>query len=85
MLLAGPNLKVVPVTIHLSLKDAIGVLTTEEIARTLEITINSLKFDYGISHPRIAVSALTPMQARAATWVERKSTLSAPPSTGFQT
>ena len=32
MLLASPNLKVVPVTIHLSLKDAIGVLTTEEIA-----------------------------------------------------
>ena len=60
MLLVGPNLKVVPVTIHLSLKDAIRVLTTEEIARTLEITINSLKFDYGISHPRIAVSGLNP-------------------------
>ena len=60
MLLVGPNLKVVPVTIHLSLRDAIGALTTEEIVRTLEITINSLKFDYGISHPRIAVSGLNP-------------------------
>ena len=60
MLLASPNLKVVPVTIHLSLRDAIGALTTEEIVRTLEITINSLKFDYGISHPRIAVSGLNP-------------------------
>ncbi|MEE2997894.1 MAG: 4-hydroxythreonine-4-phosphate dehydrogenase PdxA [Pseudomonadota bacterium] len=60
MLLAGPNLKVVPVTIHLSLKDAISALTTNEIVRTLEITIASLRYDFGIPHPRIAVSGLNP-------------------------
>jgi 4-hydroxythreonine-4-phosphate dehydrogenase len=60
MLLAGPSVKVVPVTIHLSLKDAIAALTTDEIVRTLKITIDSLKSDFGISRPRIAVSGLNP-------------------------
>ncbi len=60
MLLAGPNLKVVPVTIHLSLKDSIEALTIDEIVRTLEVTISSLKYDFGIQHPRVAVSGLNP-------------------------
>lgn len=60
MLLAGPNLKVVPVTIHLSLKDAIAALTEDEIVRTLNVTIASLKSDFGIARPRVAVSGLNP-------------------------
>ena len=60
MLLAGPSLKVVPVTIHLSLKDAIAGLSTQKIVHTLETTIASLKTDFGISRPRIAVSGLNP-------------------------
>ena len=60
MLLAGLSLKVVPVTIHLSLKDAIAALTADEIVRTLEITIASLKKDFGIQRPRVAVSGLNP-------------------------
>jgi 4-hydroxythreonine-4-phosphate dehydrogenase len=60
MLLAGPHLKVVPVTIHLSLKDAIAALTGDEIVRTLKTTISSMKTDFGIGHPRIAVSGLNP-------------------------
>ena len=60
MLLAGPNLKVVPVTIHLSLKDAIAALTQDEIVRTLDVTIASLRSDFGIARPRVAVSGLNP-------------------------
>ena len=60
MLLAGPSLKVVPVTIHLSLRDAIARLSTQKIVHTLEVTIASLKTDFGIPHPRIAVSGLNP-------------------------
>ena len=60
MLLAGPNLKVVPVTIHLSLKDAVIALTRDEIVRTLKTTIAALKSDFGIDTPRIAVSGLNP-------------------------
>jgi 4-hydroxythreonine-4-phosphate dehydrogenase len=60
MLLAGPNLKVVPVTIHLSLKDAIAALTREEIVRTLKTTVAALISDFGIMTPRVAVSGLNP-------------------------
>ena len=60
MLLAGPSLKVVPVTIHLSLKDAVTALTRDEIARTLRTTIAALKSDFGIGTPRVAVSGLNP-------------------------
>ena len=42
MLLVGPSLTVVPVTIHLSLREAIAALTTEEIVRTLRITAASM-------------------------------------------
>lgn len=60
MLLAGPNLKVVPVTIHLSVKDAVAALTKDEIVRTLKTTIASLQSDFGITAPRVAVSGLNP-------------------------
>ena len=65
MLLAGPHLKVVPVTIHLSLKDAIAALTEDEIARTLEVTRTAMKTDFGIAEPRIAVSGLNPHAGEA--------------------
>ena len=60
MLLVGPNLRVVPVTIHLALAEAIRALTTEEIVRTLRITAESMRRDFGIASPRIAVSGLNP-------------------------
>ena len=60
MILVGPSLKVVPVTIHLSLRDAIDALTVDEIVRTLNLTVASLQSDFGIAHPRVAVSGLNP-------------------------
>lgn len=60
MLLAGPHLKVVPVTIHLSLRDAIAALSEAEIFRTLSVTHEAMRRDFGISSPRIAVSGLNP-------------------------
>jgi 4-hydroxythreonine-4-phosphate dehydrogenase len=65
MLLAGPNLKVVPVTIHLSLKDAVAALTRDEIVRTLKTTIAALRSDFGIETPRVAVSGLNPHAGEA--------------------
>lgn len=65
MLLAGPSLKVVPVTIHLSVKDAVAALTRAEIVRTLKIVDASLRTDFGIDAPRIAVSGLNPHAGEA--------------------
>lgn len=60
MLLASPDLKVVPVTIHQSLRDAIAGLTSEAIVETARIVDRGLKRDFGIEAPRLALAGVNP-------------------------
>jgi 4-hydroxythreonine-4-phosphate dehydrogenase len=60
MLLASPTLNVVPVTIHIPLKDVPGRLTSELILATIEITAKDLGRYFGLPRPRLAVSGLNP-------------------------
>jgi 4-hydroxythreonine-4-phosphate dehydrogenase len=60
MMLASPALKVVPVTIHVPLKDVPGVLTKDLILATIEITAGDLGRYFGLKRPRLAVSGLNP-------------------------
>ena len=60
MMLASPALRVVPVTVHVSLARAIATLTTDAIVTDAEITANALRADFGIDHPRLAIAGLNP-------------------------
>lgn len=60
MMLACPGLRVVPVTIHVSLKDAIASLTTGLIVEMGRITAEGLRRDFGIDRPRLAIAGLNP-------------------------
>jgi 4-hydroxythreonine-4-phosphate dehydrogenase len=60
MMLWSPALAVVPVTIHLSLRDAISQLSTDLIVTTARIVVADLKVRFGIAHPRLALSGLNP-------------------------
>lgn len=60
MMIAGPELMVVPVTIHIPLKDVPEALTVELIVETARITAADLKMRFGISHPRLALCGLNP-------------------------
>ncbi len=60
MMLWSPVLAVVPVTIHLALRQAIGQLSTDLIVSTARITVASLKARFGVARPRLAVSGLNP-------------------------
>jgi 4-hydroxythreonine-4-phosphate dehydrogenase len=60
MMLAGAGLRVVPVTIHVSLRSALDSLTTDAIIVTGRILADSLRGDFGIVRPRIAVAGLNP-------------------------
>ncbi len=60
MLLASPMLRVVPVTIHMSLAEAIATLSTDLIVETARITHRALARDFGIPHPRLALCGLNP-------------------------
>ncbi|GCD75777.1 pyridoxal phosphate biosynthetic protein PdxA [Acetobacter pasteurianus NBRC 3299] len=60
MMLAGPSLKVVPVTVHVSLRHALEQLNTELIIKTARTVADGLKRDFGLKSPRIAVAGLNP-------------------------
>ena len=60
MMLASPELKVVPVTIHVALAEVPALLTTDLISATIKTTFKSLQSDFGIAAPRIAVAGLNP-------------------------
>lgn len=60
MMLAGPSLRVVPVTVHVALRDVPGLLTAQLIRNRAAITAAALTRDYGIARPRLAIAGLNP-------------------------
>jgi len=60
MMIAGPELMVVPVTIHIPLKEVPTALTTEFIVETAEIAAADLKNRFGFASPRLALCGLNP-------------------------
>ena len=59
MMLANDELRVILVTIHVSLRDAIDLVTEESVFRTIELAHRAGKA-YGIAAPRVAVAGLNP-------------------------
>lgn len=60
MMLAAPDLKVVPVTIHIPLKDVALKLDAALLTKTIKILNQALIQDFGIETPKIAVAGLNP-------------------------
>ncbi|MGE3690145.1 MAG: 4-hydroxythreonine-4-phosphate dehydrogenase PdxA [Novosphingobium sp.] len=60
MMLAGPSLRTVPVTIHIPLSQVSSQLTSAAIERRGRIAAMGLMRDFGIASPRLAVCALNP-------------------------
>lgn len=60
MMLAGPELRVVPITIHVPLRAVPDLLTVDLIVETAIITANALRSQFGIAEPRLALAGLNP-------------------------
>lgn len=60
MMLWSPMLAVVPVTIHLSLRDAIDRLSADLIVATARIVAKDMQTYFGLSKPRLAFAGLNP-------------------------
>ena len=60
MMLWSPELAVVPVTIHVSLRDAIDQLNGPLITATARIVVGDMKARFGIQRPRLAIAGLNP-------------------------
>ena len=60
MMLWSPELAVVPVTIHLPLKEVVAKLTGDLVVETGRIVARDLRDRFGIARPRLAVAGLNP-------------------------
>jgi 4-hydroxythreonine-4-phosphate dehydrogenase len=60
MMLAGPELKAVPVTIHIPIHDVAASLTTPLIVETARIVATELRTRFAKPAPRLAVAGLNP-------------------------
>jgi len=60
MMLAGPGLRVVPLTIHIALSQVPARITKPALVETGEIVLAALKRDFAIAEPRLAISGLNP-------------------------
>ena len=60
MMLAGPSLRVVPLTTHVPLRAVPGLLTAALIVRKARIVAADLARLFGIDEPRLAVAGLNP-------------------------
>ncbi|MGB7374017.1 4-hydroxythreonine-4-phosphate dehydrogenase PdxA [Pontixanthobacter sp.] len=60
MMLAGPQLRAIPLTVHCALADVAGMITTDRIVHRATIADAALRRDFGIKHPHIAIAGLNP-------------------------
>ena len=60
MMLAGPSVRTVPLTIHVALADVPTRLTRQLILSRARVVHAALKRDFGIAAPRLAVTGLNP-------------------------
>nr|WP_262312828.1 MULTISPECIES: 4-hydroxythreonine-4-phosphate dehydrogenase PdxA [Acidiphilium] len=78
MMLVSPGLRVVPVTVHVSLRRAIETLTTEAIITAGRITHVALIRDFGIASPRLAVAGLNPHASEGGAMGDEEARIIAP-------
>jgi 4-hydroxythreonine-4-phosphate dehydrogenase len=60
MMLAGPTLRVVPVTTHVPLAEVSALLTVDLIVAKARVTARGLTRNFGIEHPRLALAGFNP-------------------------
>lgn len=60
MMLAGPDLRVVPMTTHIPLAMVLDHLDDRLITQRVTVTVKGLQRDFGISNPRVAIAGFNP-------------------------
>jgi 4-hydroxythreonine-4-phosphate dehydrogenase len=78
MMLWSPELAVVPVTIHLPLRDIFKQLSSELVVETGRIVAHDLAARFAIPHPRLAIAGLNPHAGEAGTLGEEDRAIVAP-------
>ena len=67
MMLVSPQMRVVPVTVHIPIADVASTLSTQSIIHAGRVTAQSLRNDFQIARPRLAVAGLNPHSGEGGT------------------
>jgi len=78
MMLWSPELAVVPVTIHLPLREIFAHLSTELVVETGRIVARDLSARFRLPHPRLVVAGLNPHAGENGAFGEEDRTIVAP-------
>ena len=78
MMLWSPELAVVPVTIHLPLREVFKQLSSELVVETGRIVARDLVTRFGLAHPRLAIAGLNPHAGEEGTLGEEDRAIVAP-------
>ena len=78
MLLWSPKLAVVPITIHIALKDVFAHLTSDLVVKTARIVVRDYAKGFGIARPRLAIAGLNPHAGEDGTMGKEDATVLAP-------
>lgn len=78
MMLWSPALAVVPVTIHVSLREALAQLSSNLIVTTARIVVAGLQNRFGLKNPRLAMSGLNPHAGEDGSLGTEENTIVAP-------
>jgi 4-hydroxythreonine-4-phosphate dehydrogenase len=60
MMLAGPSLRTVPLTVHCALSEVPDRITQDLILRRCRIVDAAMRSDFGMARPRLAIAGLNP-------------------------
>ncbi|WP_407641217.1 4-hydroxythreonine-4-phosphate dehydrogenase PdxA [Aurantiacibacter spongiae] len=78
MMLAGPSLRTVPMTVHCALADVPARLSSELIVTRSRIVARALTTDFGIARPRLAIAGLNPHAGEDGRMGSEEATIIAP-------
>jgi len=84
MMLAGPSLRTVPLTVHVALAEVSALLSSDLIIQKARIVAAGLQRDFGIAAPRLAIAALNPHAGEGGQFGDEEARIIAPAIAALQ-
>lgn len=84
MMLVGPSLRTVPLTVHVALAEVPQLLSAELIVHKARIVAEGLRRDFGIAQPRLAIAALNPHAGEGGQFGDEEARIIAPAIAALQ-
>ncbi len=78
MMLASPGLRVVPITVHASLRRMLEMISVERIVAVSHVVAEALRTQWGIAAPRLAMAGLNPHAGEDGTMGDEEVTIIRP-------